>query len=54
MKDEGYGLEVGHQADLVVLPGDTPAHAVVESPPRSLVVKNGRIVARVGKLEPLV
>jgi len=54
MKDEGYGLEVGRRADLVVLPGDTPAHAVVESPARSLVLKNGRVVARGGKLEPLV
>ena len=53
MKDGGYGLEVGHQADFVIVPGDTPAHAVVESPPRSLVVKNGRVVAREGVLEPL-
>lgn len=50
MKDEGYGLEVGKRADLVVLPGDTPAQAVIEQTPRSLVVKGGRLVAEEGAL----
>ncbi|MBA2449159.1 MAG: amidohydrolase family protein [Chloroflexi bacterium] len=42
---EGYGLDVGCHADLVVLPGEGLAEAVVSRPPRSLVVKRGRIVA---------
>jgi cytosine deaminase len=43
---EGYGLVEGARADLVVLDAETPAHAVVARPPRDLVVKAGRIVAR--------
>lgn len=39
-----YGLEVGKRADFVVVAGDTPAEAVIEQPPRTLVVKNGRIL----------
>ena len=39
-----YGIEVGAPADLLVLPGDTPAHAVVEQPPRTHVIKGGRRV----------
>ena len=50
MKDEQYGLEVGNRADLVVLPGDTPAQAVVEQPPRTFVLKNGQLIARNGEL----
>ena len=50
MKDEQYGLEVGKRADLVVLPGDTPAQAVIEQPPRTFVLKNGQLVARNGEL----
>jgi cytosine deaminase len=43
---EGYGLVGGARADLVVLDAETTAHAVVTRPPRDLVVKAGRIVAR--------
>ena len=50
MKDEAYGLEVGKRADLVVLPGDTPAQAVIDQPPRSLVIKGGKLVAKEGTL----
>ena len=45
----GYGLEAGCRADLVVVPGETLADVVVSRPPRKLVVKNGRVVAREGK-----
>ncbi len=45
MKDADYGLSVGKQADLVILPGDTPAHAVVEQGNQRLVIKKGVIVA---------
>jgi cytosine/adenosine deaminase-related metal-dependent hydrolase len=45
---EGYGLEVGCRADFVVVPGENLAEAVVNRPPRSLVVKGGVVVARDG------
>jgi cytosine/adenosine deaminase-related metal-dependent hydrolase len=48
MGAERYGLEVGCRADFVVVPGDTLAEAVVNRPPRSLVVKGGAVVAREG------
>ena len=47
---ERYGLVEGASADLVVVDAETPAHAVVTRPPRDLVVKAGRIVARSGTL----
>ncbi|MBB3725962.1 amidohydrolase [Nonomuraea dietziae] len=37
----GYGLSVGDQADLVVVPVGGAAEAVVTHPPRSLVMKRG-------------
>jgi cytosine/creatinine deaminase len=48
MGAEAYGLEVGNQADFVVIPGETLAEAVVNRPPRTLVVKGGVVVARDG------
>ena len=48
MGAEGYGLKVGCHADFVVVPGDALAEAVVNRPPRSLVVKGGVVVARNG------
>lgn len=53
MKDEGYGLEPGKRADLLVLPGDTPAQAIIEQPPRTFVIKKGQLVAKEGELESL-
>jgi cytosine/adenosine deaminase-related metal-dependent hydrolase len=46
---EGYGLEVGCRADLVVVPGETLAEIVAMRPPRALVVSGGRVVARDGQ-----
>jgi cytosine/adenosine deaminase-related metal-dependent hydrolase len=43
-----YGLEVGCRADLVVVPGDTPAEAVINRPVRSFVIKGGILVAQGG------
>lgn len=43
-----YGLEVGCQADGVVVPAETPTEAVMNRSPRSLVLKKGRVVAREG------
>jgi cytosine deaminase len=45
-----YGLSVGAAADLVAVPAQSIAEAVVGRPPRLLVMKGGRIVARNGKL----
>ncbi|WP_264212232.1 amidohydrolase family protein [Leisingera thetidis] len=46
---EDYGLETGCQADLVLVEAETVPHAVVAHPPRKLVLKAGRIVAREGR-----
>ncbi len=46
----GRGLDVGDPADLVVVPGDTATAAVMDRAPRTVVVHNGRIVARDGAL----
>ena len=48
MRLENYGLAVGCIADLFLVPGATITDAVVTRPPRGLVVKRGRIVARDG------
>jgi cytosine deaminase len=45
-----YGLAEGAPADLVVLSAGTAAEAVVARPPRDLVLKAGRVVARAGAL----
>lgn len=50
MGADGYGLEPGCAADLVLVDAETPAEAVVEHPPRRLVMKRGRVVAEHGRL----
>ena len=50
MGDDQYGLAVGKRADFVILPGDTPTEAVMNRPPRTHVIQNGRLVATEGKL----
>jgi cytosine deaminase len=45
---DDYGLAEGSVADLVILPGDTVAEAIVARPHKRRVVKRGRIVARDG------
>lgn len=45
-----YGLVEGAPADLVVVRASSAAEAVVTRPPRELVLKSGRIVARDGAL----
>ena len=52
MGDAKYGLDVGCLADFVVVPGDTPSHAIVEQPVRTFVVKGGRLVAQAGEYLP--
>lgn len=50
MGDADYGLAVGKRADLVVVSGDALTEAVRELPPRTFVIKNGRLLARNGRL----
>ena len=45
-----YGLAAGAPADLVVVPAEAPAEAVVARPIPTLVLKGGRCVARDGVL----
>jgi cytosine/creatinine deaminase len=45
---EAAPIAVGDPGDLVVVRADTPAEAVVMRPPREVVVKGGRVVAREG------
>lgn len=45
---EGYGLGEGCVADLVLVPGETVAEAIVTRSPKRRVVKRGKIVARDG------
>lgn len=45
-----YGLSVGDRADFVAVRGRNVAEVVAVRPPRSLVVKNGRVVARDNRL----
>ena len=44
-----YGLEVGKQADLVLLDTKVKGDAVIDIPERSYVIKNGRITVKVDK-----
>lgn len=48
-----YGLEVGAMADFLLVEAETVAEAVAAPPPRKLVVKAGRIVARDGQITAL-
>jgi cytosine/adenosine deaminase-related metal-dependent hydrolase len=47
--DTDYGLQPGNDADFVLVDGETHVEAVIDRPPRWLVVKGGRIVAREGE-----
>jgi cytosine/adenosine deaminase-related metal-dependent hydrolase len=48
MKSAKYGLDVGCDADLVMMPAKAIAHAVVERPANRTVFKKGSIVAKSG------
>lgn len=43
--DRAYGLEPGCTADFVLVDGETHVQAIIDRPPRHLVVKRGRVVA---------
>jgi cytosine deaminase len=48
MEIPDYGIVPGCAADFVLVDGETVAEAIVARPPRRLVVKRGRVVARDG------
>ena len=48
---EGHGLEPGCRADLFTVAAETLAEAVAARPPRALVLKGGRVVARDGQAQ---
>ena len=50
LDDTRFGLGIGAPADLVVVRADTVTAAVMDHPPRTLVVRGGRVVARDGQL----
>ena len=52
MRLKDYGIAPGCQADFVLVDAETIAEAVAAHPPRRLVVKRGKVVARAG--EPLL
>jgi cytosine deaminase len=45
MRIADYGLHLGARADLLLVPGESRAEAVVSRPPRAVVIKNGQVVA---------
>ena len=47
--DEGYGVQVGDRADLVVLDNPDPVDALLSRSVRSFVIKGGRVVAETSK-----
>lgn len=46
MRLPGYGLAVGHDADIVILDARDPVEAIRLRPPRLAVIKAGRLIAR--------
>jgi cytosine deaminase len=48
MELESYGVEVGCLADLLLVPGEALADAIVSRFPNRRVIKRGKIVARDG------
>ena len=46
---DGYGLDEGAWADLALVDAEAVAEAVAAHPPRRLVLKRGRVVAREGR-----
>ncbi len=50
LDDARSGLAIGAPADLLVVHADTVTAAVMDHPPRTLVVREGRVVARDGQL----
>lgn len=49
MELDGYGIEEGCRADLVLVEAESVTHAVAARPARKLVLKAGQIVARDGQ-----
>ena len=50
LDDDRTGLAPGAVADLVVVAADTVTAAVMDHPPRTLVVRDGSVIVRDGQL----
>jgi cytosine/adenosine deaminase-related metal-dependent hydrolase len=50
---EDHGVAVGASADLVLVEAENAAEAVALHPPRRLVLKRGKVVARDGTTRPV-
>ena len=48
MEIASYGLDIGCQADLLIVPGESLAEAIVNRSPHRRVIKRGKVVARDG------
>ena len=51
---DGYGLDVGCHADMVVLQARSVIDALRLRPPRLAVIRRGRVVAETPRVEPTV
>ena len=49
-----HGIRIGGAADLVAIPAGSISEAVAGHPPRTFVIKRGRLVARDGELTAAV
>jgi len=50
LADNRFGLAIGAPAELVIVAADTVTAAVMDHPPRTVVVSRGIVVARNGEL----
>ena len=51
---EGYGLEPGCWADMVILQAESPVDAIRLRPPRLAVIRRGRVIAETPRAVPTV
>jgi cytosine/adenosine deaminase-related metal-dependent hydrolase len=52
LKEEEYGLEEGKKANLVLFDSLSPHWAIIEQARKLYVIRNGKIIAADGKIEP--
>lgn len=54
MQLDGYGIEIGNNADMVVLDCQTPFDAIRLRPARLKVIRRGRVISQTSKARPKV
>ena len=54
MRLEKYGLEIGSQADLVVLDAPSPSAAIVGQAEKLFVFKSGKLIAQNSRVDALL